>query len=60
MISKVAQNSPVGRQMAWDFILRHWDVLETRYDIRHFSVHVFCLFRLNEPRRLTVNILVGE
>ncbi|KAL9985945.1 hypothetical protein ACROYT_G008402 [Oculina patagonica] len=31
VISKVAQNSPVGRQMAWDFILRHWDVLETRY-----------------------------
>ncbi|XP_020619542.1 glutamyl aminopeptidase-like [Orbicella faveolata] len=31
VIGKVAQSSNVGRQMAWDFILRHWDVLETRY-----------------------------
>ena len=30
VIGKVAQNSNVGQQMAWDFILKHWDVLETR------------------------------
>lgn len=30
VIGKVAETSPVGQQMAWDFILKHWDALEAR------------------------------
>lgn len=31
VIGKVAENSNIGRQMSWDFILKHWNILETRY-----------------------------
>jgi len=31
VIGKVAENSHIGQQIAWDFILKHWSTLETRY-----------------------------
>lgn len=31
VISRVAEASHIGRQLAWDFILRHWKTLKTRY-----------------------------
>ncbi|PFX22374.1 Glutamyl aminopeptidase [Stylophora pistillata] len=31
VIGKVAETSPVGQQIAWDFILKHWKLLEERY-----------------------------
>lgn len=31
IISRVAEASHIGRQLAWDFILRHWKTLKTRY-----------------------------
>ena len=33
VIGKVAENSHVGRQIAWDFILKHWNILEKRLSI---------------------------
>ena len=33
VIGKVAENSNIGRQIAWDFILKHWNILETRWVI---------------------------
>lgn len=31
VIKKVAETSSVGQQIAWDFILNHWKLLEKRY-----------------------------
>lgn len=31
VISRVAEASHIGRQLAWDFILRHWKTLKARY-----------------------------
>lgn len=36
VIKKVAETSSVGRQIAWDFILNHWKLLEKRLVIPCF------------------------
>jgi len=43
VIGKVAENSHVGRQIAWDFILKHWNILEKRLSIL-WPLELFSVF----------------
>lgn len=42
VIAKVAENSPIGRQIVWDFILKHWSTLETRWANPSFVTLLNC------------------
>ena len=45
VIGKVAENSHIGQQIAWDFILKHWSTLETRWGSPPFLSFVNCIWK---------------